>query len=464
MAKDFSNYLSPFSWRYGSEEMRKVFSEENKIRIWRKIWVEMARAQKAHGLVSDEELKDLEKNQDNFEIERILEIEKETRHDVVAAIKEFAEKAKVGGGKVHLGATSMDVVDNADSVRAKEALDIIEKELIEILKKLSEKIEKYADFPCIAYTHLQPAEPTTLGYRFALYGQDLLTDLRLLRFVKQELKSKGFKGAVGTMASYEKLFGGKSAEFEKEVMDKLGIEPILIAGQTTPRKIDYLISTVLSSIAQSLYKAAFDLRIMQSPNFGELQEPFSKTQVGSSAMPFKKNPIKSEQICSLGRLVMSLSNTSAENAANSLLERTLDDSANRRVYMPEMFLAVDEMLNSAAKIIEGLIINESRIQENLERFAPFAATEEIIIEAVKKGANRQEMHEILRQVSMEAWSLVAVGEENPMEELLEKNEKLLEYIDKENIKSMINPENHLGTAPKRAKELFNLIKEEVNGK
>jgi adenylosuccinate lyase len=454
MSKDFSNYLSPFSWRYGSEEMRKVFSEENKFQIWRKIWIEMARAQKSHGLISDEELKDLEKNQENIDIERILEIEKETRHDVVAAIKEFAEKAKIGGGKIHLGATSMDVVDNADSLRAKDALELTEKKIVEVLKSLAEKIEKYADMPCIAYTHLQPAEPTTLGYRFALYGQDLLTDLKLIRYVKGELKSKGFKGAVGTAASYEKLLAGKSEEFEKEVMSSLGVDPILIAGQTTPRKIDYLISSALSSIAQTLYKAAFDLRIMQSPGFGEMQEPFSKTQVGSSAMPFKKNPIKSEQICSLGRLVMSLSATASENAANSLLERTLDDSANRRVYMPEMFLAVDEMLGSYSTILEGLIINEPRIQENLERFAPFAATEEVIIEAVKKGADRQEMHEILRQVSMEAWSLVAVGEENPMEELLEKNEKLLEYIDKDKIKEMINPEEHLGTAPKRARRFL----------
>ncbi len=462
MDKDFSNYLSPFSWRYGSDEMRKVFSEENKIRIWRKIWVEMARAQKEHGLISDAELKDLGDNQDNFDIGRILEIEKETRHDVVAAIKEFSEKAKVGGGKVHLGATSMDVVDNADSVRAKDALEIIEDEVVSVLKLLSEKIEKYADFPCIAYTHLQPAEPTTLGYRFALYGQDLLMDLKLLRYVKTQLKSKGFKGAVGTAASYEKLLGENADSFEKTVMGKLGIDPILIAGQTTPRKLDFLISSVLSSIAQSLYKFAFDLRVMQSPGFGEMQEPFAKTQVGSSAMPFKKNPIKSEQICSLGRLVMSLAGTASENAANSILERTLDDSANRRVYMPEMFLAVDEMLNSAAKIIEGLIINEPRIQENLERFAPFAATEEVIIEAVKKGADRQEMHEILRQVSMEAWSLVAVGEENPMDELLEKNEKILEYIEKEKIKELINPGKHLGTAPKRAIELLSQINEVVS--
>lgn len=454
---DYKNYQSVFSWRYGSPEMREIFSEENKYKIWRKIWVEMARIQNEKGLVSDEELKDLGEHQNNIDIERILEIEKETKHDVVAAIKEFTEKAKIGGGKIHFGATSMDIVDNADSVRAKEALSLIEEGLKKVLKSLTEKIEKYADFPAIGYTHLQPAEPITLGYRFALYAQDLLWDLKFLQDLNKQIKSKGFKGAVGTQASYEKILGGDAENFEKKIMEKLGIEPVLIAGQVTPRKMDFYISTILSSIAQSLYKLAFDLRILQSPNFGELQESFGKSQVGSSAMPFKKNPVKSEQICSLAKLVLSLSRNAEDNASLSLLERTLDDSANRRVYIPEMFLATDEMLNSADKIIEGLIINESKIQENLERYAPFSATEEIIIEAVKKGADRQKMHEVLREVSMEAWPLVSVGEENPMLDLLQKREEILEYISAEDLAKMIDPENHLGTAPKRAKELVKQI-------
>ncbi len=460
--QDFTIYQSPFSWRYRSAAMRQIFSEEYKYRLWRKIWVEMARAQHKRGLVSDEELKDLEANESNLDIKRAWEIEKDIKHDVVAAIKEFAEKAKVGGGKIHLGATSMDIVDNADGIRAKEALGVIEKRLVDLLKVFSEKIEKYADFPAIAYTHLQPAEPTTLGYRFALYAQDLKWDLKILKELKTRIRSKGFKGAVGTGASFKKLMGDSYGDFENEVMEGLGLRNVLISGQTTPRKMDYFVAFVLSSIAQSLHKFAFDLRILQSPNFGELQESFSDKQVGSSAMPFKKNPIKSEQICSLSRLVMDLANTAASNAALSLLERTLDDSANRRVYIPEMFLAVDEIVSSAKKIVEGLIINEPKIQENLERYAPFAATEEIILEAVKKGADRQEMHEVLRQISMEAWPLVSVGEENPMPELLSVNEKILEYLSKEEIKKMINPENHLGTAPKRALELVNEIKKEID--
>lgn len=458
---NYSNYQSVFTWRYGSPEMREIFSENNKYRTWRRIWVEMARIQSEKGLVSREELNDLKSHQEDINIERILDIEKETGHDVVAAIREFAEVAKVGGGKIHLGATSMDIVDNADSIRAKEAMLIIEDKLLKLLKLFSEKIEKYADLPCMAYTHLQPAEPTTLGYRFSMYAQDLLWDLKILKILKEKLKSKGFKGAVGTQASYQKLFGGKVESFEKEMMEKLGLEAALITGQVTPRKMDYFISVILSSIAQSLHKFAFDLRILQSPNFGELQEPFGKTQVGSSAMPFKKNPVKAEQICSLARLIVNLARTSEENAANSLLERTLDDSANRRVYMPEMFLGIDEILNTATKIISGLVINEAKIQENLERYAPFSATEEVIIEAVKNGADRQEMHEILREISMEAWSLVSVGEENPILDLLMRREEIVKYIGKEKLEKIIDPENHLGTVPERARKLVNEIRQET---
>lgn len=455
---DFKNYQSPFSYRYGSPEMRVIFSEEYKYRLWRRIWVEMARLQSEQGLVGSEQLKDLEDNQENIDIERILEIEKETGHDVVAAIREFAEKATIGGGKIHFGATSMDIVDNADSIRAKEALQIIEDKLVALLEKFAEKIEKYLDLSCMAYTHLQPAEPTTLGYRFAMYAQDLLWDLKSLRLLKQDLVTKGFKGAVGTQASYQKLMGEKVEGFEQEMMEKLGLKADLIAGQTTPRKIDYFITVTLSSIAQSLYKFAFDLRVLQSPNFGELSEPFGKTQVGSSAMPFKRNPVKSEQICSLARLILNISGTAAENASLSLLERTLDDSANRRVYIPEMFLGVDEMLNSATNIVSGLVINEAKIQENLERYAPFSATEEVILEAVKNGADRQVMHEVLREISMEAWSLVAVGEENPLLDLMLKREEILKYVGKEKLEKIIDPQNHLGTAPTRAKELIKEIK------
>lgn len=457
--KDFKTYQSPFSWRYGSAEMRSIWSEENKYKIWRKIWVELAAAQKDLGLVSDAELADLKKQQDNIEIERIWEIEKDTRHDVVAAIKEFAEKAKIGGGKIHTGATSMDIVDNADTLRVKESLEIVEANLILLLKEFAKQIEKYADAPCMGFTHLQPAEPTTVGYRLSIYANDLLEDLQFLNFVKTHLLGKGLKGAVGTQASYVELFGKEQAEqMEKKVMKKLGLESALIANQVGPRKADLFVAQLLSSIAQSLYKFAFDLRLMQSPGFGEWQEPFGKSQVGSSAMPFKKNPMKSEQICSLSRLVESLSSNAWQNASLSLLERTLDDSANRRTYIPEMFLATDEMLNSAIKIVAGLIIHENQIKNNLDKYGPFAASEAILMEGVKQGASRQDLHEVLRDIAMTAWSDVMENNPNPMSELLKSNSKIKQHLDVEKIEKLLDVKTHIGTSPERAKKLVEEIK------
>ncbi len=457
--KDYSNYQSPFSWRYGSEEMRKIFSEESKYKLWRKIWVALARAEHKEGLVSGKELSDLEKHQNEIDIERIWEIEKDTRHDVVAAIKEFAEKAKIGGGKIHLGATSMDISDNTETIRITEALVIIEDELVKLLKAFGEKIEKYADFPCMGYTHLQPAEPTTLGYRFAFYAQDLLMDLDLLQFVKKNLRSKGLKGAVGTAASYIKLMDlQKAKKMEDMVMAELGLEAFEVTNQTAPRKIEVLLANLLAGIAQSVNKFAFDLRILQSPGFGEWQEPFGKSQVGSSAMPFKKNPIKAEQICSLSRMVANSSKTLWDNAANQLLERTLDDSANRRIVIPEMFLAVDEILNSAKNIIDGLVINDKRITKNLDTFWPFSASEGIIIEAVKVGADRQQMHEVLREISMKAWESIQAGNANPMEDLLEENSVIRLHLKPVQVEEILDAKNHIGNANKKALELAVRIK------
>jgi len=438
--KDFKNYTSVFSWRYGSEEMRKIFSEENKYKLLRKIWVALARAEAKTGLVSKEELSDLEKNESNIDIERIWEIEKDTAHDVVAAIKEFAEKAKIGGGKIHLGATSMDISDNAETIRILKALNLIEENLKKLLKEFAAKIEKYADTPCMGYTHLQPAEPTTLGYRFAFYAQDLLLDLELLQFVKKNLKSKGIKGAVGTSASYVNLLDEeKAVMLETEVMKDLEIEAAPITNQTSPRKIEFWVANLLASVAQSLCKFAFDLRIMQSPGFGEWQEPFGKNQVGSSAMPFKKNPIKSEQICSLARLVVNLSRVSWDNASHMLLERTLDDSANRRVVVPEMFLSVDEMLSSAIKIASGLIINNEQISQNLNKYWIQSMSEVIMVKLVQKGMNRQKAHELLRKIAMEGG--------DPRKEL-----------SKDDSDSIMDAKNHIGNAPQKALELAGKIK------
>jgi len=455
-----STYQSVFSWRYGGDEMREIFSEKNKYRLWRQIWVALAEAQHKEGLIADKELQDLRKHQNNIDIDRILEIEKETKHDVVAAIKEFSEKAKIGGGKIHLGATSMDIVDNADMLRMKEALVIIERNLIQLLKSFAQQISKYADLSAIGYTHLQPAEPTTVGYRLSFYAQDLLTDLELLQLIKKTVKGKGMKGAVGTSASYMDLTND-AAKLDKIVMDKLGLESSDISSQVYTRKYDYLILTVLASIASSLSKFAADLRILQSPQFGEWSEPFGKKQVGSSAMPFKKNPLTAENICSLGRLVSSFPSIALENASHSYLERTLDDSANKRVIIPEAFLATEEMLLKAEKIVSGLVINKEKITYNLHQYAPFAASEKIILHAVKKGADRQRTHEALREIAMLAWQEIQAGKVNPMAKQLRENKFLLEYISNEQMEELLKVDDHIGDASERAKQLVKIIKTKI---
>ncbi len=459
---NFDTYLSPFTWRYGSEKMRYIFSEKHKVELWRKIWVALAQAQHQAGLVSKKELDDLKKNQNNFDIEEINRIEKEvTRHDVVAAIREFAQKAKVGAGKIHLGATSMDIVDNADAIRIREALNIVESKAIILLKLFSEKIEKYAGLPCIGYTHLQPAEPTTVGYRLSFYAQDLLTSLTFIRLIKKIIKAKGLKGAVGTAASYKTLLKDSETTLEgleKKVMDFLGIEATLISSQVYPRQFDYLVLSSLASLSSAIAKFAGDLRILQSPNYGEWSEPFGKKQVGSSAMPFKKNPISSENICSLARYVLQLPPVALENATLSYLERTLDDSANKRTIMSEGFLTTDQILLTAEKIISGLVINEKRIAYNLNFYAPFAATETILMEAVKNGADRQEMHEALRNISMVAWLEIQEGKKNPMVELLTGDKKVNQYLSKEKIEELLDAKNYIGNAPQRALRLVKQIK------
>lgn len=450
----FNTYLSPFTWRYGSKEMRYIFSEEYKFKLWRKIWVALAQIQYQLGLLSKEEFKDLKKNKDNLNIEEILKIEKETKHDVVAAIKEFSQKAIIGGGKIHLGATSMDIVDNAEIIRIKKALQLISKRLKKILQLFAQKITSYSSFPCLGFTHLQSAQPTTVGYRLALYGQDFLIDYNLIQyFLFNWIKGKGFKGAVGTSAGYLQLLEKKKISWQKleqKIMDELGIDSFSITSQVYPRKIDYWILSLLTSIAQSAAKFATDLRFLQSPVIGEWFEPFAKKQVGSSAMPFKKNPISCENICSLARYLFHLPSIALENAALCHLERTLDDSANKRIVIAESFLATDQILITVEKIISGLIINEKRINYNLSLYTPFATTETILMEAVKNGADRQKIHEVLRKISLSAWKQIQEGKPNPIIKLLFEDKRINKFLKKVKIKKLLNPKNYMGDAPQKA--------------
>ena len=411
----FDSYQSPFSWRYGSPEMRKIWGEENKRLIWRKLWVTMAEAQTEWGLVTPEQVQDLKDHATEVNVPRALEIEKTNHHDLMAEIKAYAEQCPLGGGILHLGATSMDIKDNAEVLQMLQSLDVLLPKLARVLKILAGKMDAYTGVPVMAFTHLQPAEPTTLGYRLASYAQDLLEDYEVLSKLRQTLKGKGFKGAVGNAASYTMLYGLEGYQrFESHISQALELPFFTVSTQTYSRKQDYAVLNALAGLAATAYKFAFDLRLLQSEVIGETAEPFGKDQVGSSAMPFKRNPIEAEKIDSLARVVSVAPLTAWNNYANSLLERTLDDSANRRTLFPESFLAVDEIVMTLTSITDGLVINQARMQENLAKFGPFAAMERVLMAVVKNGADRQKMHEVLRQLSMAAWQEIQKGQTNPL--------------------------------------------------
>ncbi len=457
---DYDRFQSPFSWRYGSEAMRQLWSETEKRRLWRQIWVEIARAQARAGIVTPEQVADLEAHQHAIDVDRALAIEAEIHHDLMAEIRVFAEQCSVGGGVIHLGATSADIEDNADALRLRRAISIILGRLRDLLALLSDRIRAYADLTVMAWTHLQPAEPTTLGYRLALYAQDLLDDYIELNHVHDHVCGKGLKGAVGTGAAYEALLAGTgmtAADLERAVMDSLGLPAHPISGQVYPRKQDYRVGTALAGLAGSLSKFAFDLRLLQSPSIGELSEPFAARQVGSSAMPFKRNPIHAEKIDSLGRLVISVVPVLWDNAALSLLERTIDDSANRREVLPLAFLALDEMLLVMLRIIRGLHIDERAIATNLQRYGIFSAVERVLMAAVRSGADRQMMHEHLRELSLTAWDAVTSGQSNPLARLIAESAVVTNYLQSQQIAELLDITLYVGDAPARARAFADRI-------
>lgn len=454
-------YLSPLTWRYGSEEMRHIWSEAHRRRLLRRVWVALARAQAEAGLVTPEQAADLEAHQDQVDIKRATQLEAELRHDLMAELRAFAEQCAVGGPVLHLGATSQDILDNADALRLREALDLIRQQLADLLGTLAERIERTADLACMGYTHLQPAEPTTVGYRLAQYAQDLLADLEEVNRLRATVRGKGFKGAVGTSASYAQLLRGTGwapADLERRAMEILGLEAYPVTTQVCPRKQDWRVLTTLTGMAQSLHRFGFDLRLLQSPAIGEWSEPFGKRQVGSSAMPFKRNPINAENICSLARYVAALPAVAWENAAQSLLERTLDDSANRRLTLPGAFLTADEMLHRTARLVRGLTLDREAIARNLATYGTFAASERLLMELVKAGADRQEMHEVLRGHSMAAWEAVREGRTNPLPDLLANEARLASYLPPEQIRTLLDISGYIGDAPQRARALAEEIR------
>lgn len=450
-------YLSPFTWRYGSDQMRRLWSEEHKRQLWRRVWIALARAQSEVGLVTPEQVADLEAHQGDVDIARAHQIEARIHHDLMSEVRTFAEQCPVGGPIIHLGATSMDVEDNTDVLRQRESLVLLRGRLIEVLAAFAEQIQRYAGTPTMGFTHILPAEPTTVGYRLCQYAQDLVLDLEGVDWLIQNMKGKGLKGAVGSSASYAQLLAGTAwqpRDLEERVMAQLKLDPFPISTQTYPRKQDLFVLQALASIAQSLHKFAFDLRVLHSSPIGECSEPFGRLQVGSSAMPFKRNPILSENVCSLARYVASLPTIMWHNAANSLLERTLDDSANRRVVLADGFLATDEMLRKVLRMVRGLVVREDVVARNLARYGTFAATERLLMELVKAGADRQAMHEAIRQRSMAAWDAVETGAPNPLAGSLSADERVLAFLPPHRVRELLDPEGYVGDAPQRCADFL----------
>jgi adenylosuccinate lyase len=456
----YTEYQSSFSWRYGRPELRELFSEHMRRRLWRGVWVALATSQNRSGLVTDEELADIQAHSSEIDIEAALKIEHEIGHDLMAEIMVFSDQAKIGGGKIHLGATSMDIEDTVETYRIKRALSLVGSAIDTLLMAFAKAIRAHADVVCMAFTHLQPAEPTTLGYRLSIYAQDLLVDALALRIAFESMTAKGIRGAVGTSASYTLLLEGTGRtplDQEREVLAAFSLNASEVSTQTYPRKLDYLLLTTLAGVGASLSKFGADMRILSSPGFGELFEPFGKKQVGSSAMPFKRNPIMAERICSLARLLPGYADVAWQNASTNFLERTLDDSANRRTILPESLLCVDEITTLARRIIEGLRVDQRRINDNLRTYGPFSGTEAVMMRAVKAGGNRQELHEIIREAAMQAWATLGEGGDNPLPHILADDERLRAFLDPAEIRTLLDPTRHIGDAAERARRLADKI-------
>ncbi|AZI23165.1 adenylosuccinate lyase [Chryseobacterium taklimakanense] len=455
-----NSYKNPLEERYSSEEMLFNFSPNNKFRTWRKLWIALAEIEKDLGLeISDEQIQELKANAENIDYDKAAEYEKKFRHDVMAHVHTYGDVAPSAKGIIHLGATSAFVGDNTDLIQIRDGLLILRKQLVNVIKGLSDFALKYKDLPTLGFTHFQPAQLTTVGKRATLWLQSLILDFEELEFFLETLRFRGVKGTTGTAASFLELFNGdysKVKHLDKELSARFGFEKVFgVSGQTYDRKIDAKVVSLLSNIAQSAHKFTNDLRLLQ--NLKEIEEPFEKNQIGSSAMAYKRNPMRSERIGALAKYVMSLSSSSAMVAATQWFERTLDDSANKRLTIPQAFLAVDAVLLIWNNIMNGIVVYENRIHKHIMEELPFMATEYIIMEEVKAGGDRQEIHETIRVHSMEASKKVKIeGKENDLIERIMNDPSL--KMDKSKIAEVLDPKNFIGFAPIQTEEF---IKNEV---
>lgn len=451
-----NTYNTPLNTRYSSKEMSYLFSDEMKFKTWRKLWVALAECEKELGLnITDEQIQELRDNIDNINYEVAEKREKEVRHDVMSHVYAYGVQCPKAKGIIHLGATSCYVGDNTDLIAMREALLLIKKKIINVINSLSKFAIQYKDVPTLGFTHLQPAQLTTVGKRATLWIQELFLDLENLQFVIDHMRFRGVKGTTGTQASFMELFNGdedKVKKLDKIVTERMGFkEEFMVTGQTYTRKLDSIILNTLSEIAQSAYKFSNDMRILQ--NMKEMEEPFEKNQIGSSAMAYKRNPMRSERIGALARYIIVNSLNPAITASTQWFERTLDDSANKRIAVSEAFLALDGVLNLYMNVSSNMVVYPKVIEAHVKSELPFMATENIIMEAVKRGGDRQELHERIRQHSMEAAKMVKIeGKENDLIERIINDDFF--NMTKEEILSLIDSKKFIGRAPGQVEDFI----------
>ena len=451
-------YSSPLAERYSSKEMLENFSPNKKFSTWRKLWVALAEAEKELGLnITDEQIQEMKENIYNIDYELAAKKEAEFRHDVMAHVHTFGTQAPKAMPIIHLGATSAFVGDNTDLIQIKDGLDIIKTKLVNVISEMSKFAMEYKDLPTLGFTHFQAAQLTTVGKRATLWLQSLLLDLEELEFREKTLRFRGVKGTTGTQASFKELFNddfSKVKELDEKITEKMGFDKrFLVAGQTYDRKVDSETMNLLANIAQSAHKFTNDLRLLQ--HLKEIEEPFEKKQIGSSAMAYKRNPMRSERISSLAKFVIALQQSTAMTASTQWFERTLDDSANKRLSLPQAFLAVDAILIIWKNVLDGLVVYPKMIEKHIMAELPFMSTEYIIMECVKNGGDRQELHERIRVHSMEAGRMVKVeGKENDLIERI-LNDKGFN-LDKERLLEILAPKNFIGFAPEQTEEFVNI--------
>jgi len=449
-----NTYESPLASRYASKYMLGLFSSDERYRTWRKLWVSLARAEMKLGLpITEAQVAELEAHIDDIDYDCVAAREKEVRHDVMAHIYAYGKVAPTAAGIIHLGATSCYVTDNADLVIYRDALRYLRKELLKVIRNLADFAERYKALPTLGYTHFQPAQPVTVGKRATLWMQDLIADIDEIDFAIKGIKFLGCRGTTGTEASFMDLYEKDTAkidEMNRLIAADFGFEECFdVCGQTYPRKVDSRIMSALSAIAQSCYRMGNDIRLLQHDH--QIEEPFEKNQIGSSAMAYKRNPMRSERMCSLARYLMCDSMNTAMTASVQWLERTLDDSANRRISLPEGFLCADAIIRLAQNITDGIHVNESIITKNLVEYLPFIATENILMEAVKRGGDRQIVHEVIRSCSMQAIEQINKGEKGDLLGLLASSDQI--GLTEEELSSCLNPADYIGRCAEQVERI-----------